>query len=118
MPATVSAAELSRRLRKLERVFDVPAIQRQALPAEEVAAYYDNCHDAYRKYHSREGAVHMALNDGGRFDADGFYGQLRRIESRWLHGPPSQVLELGFGQGSTWPTWPRAMGAAAFPALI
>ena len=102
MPANVSAAELSRRLRKLERVFDLPAIQRQPLPAEEVAAYCDNCHDAYRKYHSPDGAVHMALNDGKRFDADGFYGQLRRIEGRWaapLAAPPQQVLELGYGQG-------------------
>jgi SAM-dependent methyltransferase len=99
MPATLSAAELSRRLRKLERVFEVAALQGQPLAAEQVAAYYDNCHDAYRKYHSAEGAVHMALNDGGRFDADGFYGQLRRIESRWSPAPPQQVLELGFGQG-------------------
>ncbi|HLL17575.1 MAG TPA: class I SAM-dependent methyltransferase, partial [Rubrivivax sp.] len=68
-------------------------------PSEQVAAYYDNCHDAYRKYHSSEGAVHMALNDSGRFDADGFYGQLRRIESRWLQSGSAQVLELGFGQG-------------------
>lgn len=99
MPATVSAAELSRRLRKLERVFDLAAIQRQPLPSGEVATYYDHCHDAYRKYHSSEGAVHMALNEGDRFDADGFYGQLRRIESRWSLQPPQHVLELGFGQG-------------------
>lgn len=99
MLGTVSAAELSRRLRRLERVFDVAAIRRQPLLAEQVAAYYDHCHDAYRKYHSREGAVHMALNDGDRFDADGFYGQLRRIEGRWSPQAPKQVLELGFGQG-------------------
>ena len=98
MLANISAADLSRRLRKLERVFDVPGIQREPLAAEQVAAYYDNCHDAYRKYHSAEGAVHMALNDGQRFDADGFYGQLRRIELRWA-APPQQVLELGYGQG-------------------
>ena len=99
MPANVSAADLAHRLRKLERVFDVPAVQRQPLPAQQVADYYQNCHDAYRKYHSAEGAVHMALNDGDRFDPDGFYGQLRRIESRWSGAPPGHVLELGFGQG-------------------
>ena len=113
MPANVSAAtagdqapagrraalaELSRRLRRLERFFDFGRIRGEALKAEQVAAYYDHCHDAYRKYHSSEGAVHMALNDGGRFDPDGFYGQLRRIESRWT-SPPSRVLELGYGQG-------------------
>lgn len=111
MPETVSAAPadtaarvresaaLSRRLRKLERVFRVGAIQSQALGAQQVVDYYENCHDAYRKYHSADGAVHMALNDGDAFDPDGFYGQLRRIERDWAPQRPTDVLELAFGQG-------------------
>ena len=90
--------DLSRRLRRLRRVFDIDDIQRQALDAPLVVQYYEDCHDAYRKYHSAEGAVHMALNDGDRFDPDGFYGQLRRMERGWPR-PPSAVLELAFGQG-------------------
>ncbi len=102
--ATVSAAqrertELSRRLRKLERVFRIGEIRAQALGASQVVAYYEQCFDAYRKYHSAAGAVHMALNDGPRFDADGFYGQLQRIEQAWAARPPADVLELAFGQG-------------------
>ena len=111
MPLTVSAAPadtpqraralagLSRRLRKLARVFSVDAIQGQPLGAQQVVDYYEHCHDAYRKYHSAEGAVHMALNDGDAFDPDGFYGQLRRMERDWAAQPPSDVLELAFGQG-------------------
>jgi len=111
MPETVSAAStcnaaleresaaLSRRLRKLERVFAVDAIQGQPLGAQQVVDYYEHCHDAYRKYHSSEGAVHMALNDGDAFDPDGFYGQLRRMERDWAVQPPAEVLELAFGQG-------------------
>ena len=115
MPETVSAAPahtnartvaqqresagLSRRLRKLERVFPVGAIQGQPLGAQQVVDYYEHCHDAYRKYHSSEGAVHMALNDGDAFDPDGFYGQLRRMERDWAAQPPADVLELAFGQG-------------------
>ena len=100
---TVSAAKderagLARRLRKLGRVFPVGAIQAEPLPAAQVVAYYEQCHDAYRKYHSAEGAVHMALNDGDRFDPDGFYGQLRRMERAWAE-PPAELLELAFGQG-------------------
>lgn len=100
---TLSAAKdrragLVRRLRKLGRVFPVGAIQAEPLPAAQVVAYYEQCHDAYRKYHSAEGAVHMALNDGDRFDPDGFYGQLRRMERGWAE-PPAEVLELAFGQG-------------------
>lgn len=111
MPETVAAAPaesaahrresagLSRRLRKLERVFAVGAIQGAPLGAQQVVEYYENCHDAYRKYHSAEGAVHMALNDGDAFDPDGFYGQLRRMERDWAAQPPADVLELAFGQG-------------------
>jgi SAM-dependent methyltransferase len=90
--------DLSRRLDKLRRVFDLDEVRRAALAAEQVVSYYEDCHDAYRKYHSREGAVHMALNDGDRFDPDGFFGQLRRLEQAWSP-PPATVLELAFGQG-------------------
>lgn len=107
MLSTVSAAraasareqvELARRLRKLERVFSIADLRQQPLGAPEVVTYYEHCHDAYRKYHSAEGAVHMALNDGDRFDPDGFHGQLRRMERAWT-APPQDVLELAFGQG-------------------
>ena len=91
-------ADLSRRLRKLERVFDLPALRAEVLAAPEVVEYYEHCHDAYRKYHSRAGAVHMALNDGDRFDPDGFFGQLRRMETGWTESPAA-LLELAFGQG-------------------
>ena len=93
---------LSRRLRKLERMFGIPELQRESLSADQVVEYYERCHDAYRKYHSKEGAVHMALNDGDRFDPDGFYGQLRLMELGWFapeQSPPADVLELAFGQG-------------------
>lgn len=91
-------ADLVRRLRKLQRVFDLKALCAEPLAAPDVVEYYENCHDAYRKYHSQAGAVHMALNDGNRFEADGFFGQLRRIEARWAQ-PPAALLELAFGQG-------------------
>jgi SAM-dependent methyltransferase len=97
---TVSAErrQLSRHLHKLKKVFPIEAITAQRLAADDVVAYYDQCFDAYRKYHSEEGAVHMALNEGGRFDPEGFRGQPRRIEATWP-GEPGAVLELAFGHG-------------------
>jgi ubiquinone/menaquinone biosynthesis C-methylase UbiE len=85
----------------LKRVFPVDALAAERTSMQQVVDYYDVCQDAYRKYHSAEGAVHMALNDGDRFDPDGFYGQLRRIEAGWAAAatPPRDVLELAFGQG-------------------
>ncbi len=97
-PTPALQRDLRRRLDKLARVFDFAEVRRAPLPAEQVVRYYEDCHDAYRKYHSRDGAVHMALNDGDRFDPDGFFGQLRRIEADWAT-PPAVGLELAFGQG-------------------
>lgn len=91
--------DLSRRLRKLERLFPLHDILSERLDAQQVQAYYSECHAAYRKHHSSEGATHMALNDDGRFDPDGFREHLRRIEARWAEKAPGDVLELGFGQG-------------------
>ena len=91
--------DLSRRLSKLARLFPLQDIVDEKLDASLVQAYYRECHEAFRKHHSPEGAVHMAINEGGRFDPDGFAEHLRRIEARWLTEAPRDVLELGFGQG-------------------
>jgi SAM-dependent methyltransferase len=98
------APELRRWLRRLARVFDLEAVRRDALDAAAVVHYYERNHAAYRRYHTSEGAVHMALNSDGRFDAAGFSAPLRRIEARWRDRaawpvPPRDVLELAFGQG-------------------
>jgi ubiquinone/menaquinone biosynthesis C-methylase UbiE len=99
-------ADLAKRLAKLHKVFALDSLRAQPLAGPEVVTYYEDCHDAYRKYHSAEGAVHMALNDGDTFDPDGFYGQARRMENSWASAgqstgqvPPADVLELAFGQG-------------------
>lgn len=94
-------ADLRRWLRRLGRVFDLEAVRRDPLDAEAVVRYYEQNHTAYRRYHSNEGAVHMALNPEGRFSAEGFSGPLRRIEARWRGAgrEPADVLELAFGQG-------------------
>jgi len=101
-PAEDGRRDLARRLRKLERLFAVDDILRERLDADRVAAYYGECHAAYRKHHSSEGAAHMAINEGGRYDPKGFAEQLRRIEAGWQRPgamAPTDVLELGFGQG-------------------
>lgn len=91
--------DLSRRLDELARLFPLQEIVDERLDASLVQTYYRECHDAFRKHHSPEGAVHMAINEGGRFDPDGFAEHLRRIEARWVAEPPRDVLEIGFGQG-------------------
>jgi ubiquinone/menaquinone biosynthesis C-methylase UbiE len=97
--ARVPPAVLSRRLKKLSKLFDLPAIRAESLDGTAIRAYYRECHAAYRKHHSPEGAAHMSLNTGGRFDPDGFAEHLRRMAARWTPEAPRDVLELGFGQG-------------------
>ncbi|MBL8339998.1 MAG: class I SAM-dependent methyltransferase [Rubrivivax sp.] len=83
-------------------MFDLDAVRREVPDTAAVAHYYAVNEGSYRRYHSAEGAVHMALNPGGRFDAAGFAGQLLRLEAHWARqpeGPPADVLELAFGQG-------------------
>ena len=104
-------AELSRRLKKLDRVFSIEKIRAEGMGAGEVIAYYAECSPAYRKHHSREGSMHLAISPG-RFRADGFYGQLDRISADWSAEPPREVLELGFGQGFN-----LAYLAARFPSV-
>ena len=110
-PRPPSLADLSRRLRKLDRVFDIDKLRAQGLGASEVVSYYEECSPAYRKHHSREGSMHLAISPG-RFRPEGFHEQLDRIASCWPAEPPHEVLELGFGQGFN-----LAYLAPRFPAV-
>ncbi len=94
-----SHASLTRRLQKLDRVFKIGALRAARLGPHEVISYYEECSPAYRKHHSSEGAMHLALSQGSRFHPQGFRGQLERIAGAWASEAPRGVLELGFGQG-------------------
>lgn len=106
-----SLADLHRRLKKLDRVFSIEKIRAEGLGAGEVIAYYEECSPAYRKHHSREGSMHLAISPG-RFRPEGFHAQLDRISATWRAKPPREVLELGFGQGFN-----LAYLAPRFPAV-
>lgn len=91
--------KLERRIARLGRLFDLASITAQPVSAAQIAEHYENCFGAYRRRHSSEGALHMALNDGRRYDESGFSGQAERLLAAWAGQPVGQVLELGFGQG-------------------
>jgi len=91
--------ELQRRIDRLGRVFQLDAIIGQAMGPAQIAEHYENCFGVYRRRHSAEGSLHLALNDGRRFDAAGFGGQAARLQAAWAGQPVARVLELGFGQG-------------------
>jgi SAM-dependent methyltransferase len=91
--------ELERRIAKLGKVFELDAITAQSTGPAQIAEHYENCFGTYRRRHSSEGALHLALNEGRRFDAAGFGGQAARLLAQWAGQPHAAVLELGFGQG-------------------
>jgi SAM-dependent methyltransferase len=105
-----AAKRLKRRLAQLRRVFDLDAIASQPADAPLITRYYHQNFHPYRRYHSADGAMHMALNPGGRFDRAGYTGQAQHLEARWAGQPPADVLELAFGKGFNLeylaPRWP------------
>lgn len=114
LPPRDPRADLGRRLARLARVFDTDRIAAERPGAAEIVDYYEHCFDAYRRHHSAEGALHMALNEDGRFDPRGFAGQVERLAAVWARepAPPRDVLELAFGHG-----YNLAALAARFPAV-
>ncbi|HEY4690857.1 MAG TPA: hypothetical protein VIK33_16215 [Anaerolineae bacterium] len=61
--------------------------------------YYQQSYAAYSFFHSNTGAIHMALNFDGKFDPDGYYGQVRLVHEQVQQVRPSTVLELASGRG-------------------
>jgi SAM-dependent methyltransferase len=96
-PRTVER-ELRRRLEQIRRVFDLAELDGRGLDLDEIAAYYRQSALAYRFVHSREGAIHMALNPDGEFDESGYYGQAQIVEG-WLTPDATDALELASGNG-------------------
>lgn len=97
--ASSRRTELERRIARLGQLFELDAIAGQAMGPAQIAEHYEHCFGAYRRRHSSEGSLHLALNDGRRFDAAGFSGQAARLQALWAGQAHGDVLELGFGQG-------------------
>lgn len=91
-------AELDRRTRRLGAFFDLAALDSRGETTAEIARYYEQSRLGYRFVHSREGAMHMALNPSGTFDPSGYDGQANLVWER-MDGAITDVLELACGNG-------------------
>lgn len=98
MRATDPAEELELRMRRLGAVFDLTRLARQGTTASGIRRYYERSRAGYRFVHSRQGAMHMALNPHGTFDRAGYEGQAALVHDR-LPSDASDVLELACGNG-------------------
>jgi SAM-dependent methyltransferase len=64
-----------------------------------VTQYYRQSEIGYRKYHSDQGSVHMAINEGDVFDPSGYYTQPRAVAAQLQMLQAQHVLEVGSGKG-------------------
>lgn len=90
---------LNEHLDKVRQVFDTDKLLQQDVDERLVVDYYKQSDYGYRVYHSESGAIHMALNYDGVFDADGYYGQASIVQEHIGALRPESVLELASGKG-------------------
>lgn len=64
-----------------------------------IVQYYKQSEIGYRKYHSQEGSIHMAINEGEQFDVAGYYSQPQRVAEQIKLLNARMVLEVGSGKG-------------------
>ena len=79
--------------------FNVEAILARQISPSDVVDYYDQCDGGYRRFHSAEGALHLALNTEGAQATTSFAEQgevfLRHLDACDGH----HAIEFGSGAG-------------------
>jgi SAM-dependent methyltransferase len=97
--ASIPDLSLAECLQIIGKHFDVPKLAAQKIDAEAVLEYYRQSDRGYRLFHSKEGAMHVALNLGNEFTTEGYLGQVDLIAERLSKDSATRVLEVGCGVG-------------------
>ena len=95
----VDISELDRYLKKIGIIFPIQNLINSKIDLRKIKRYYRDSYSGYKYLHSKEGAVHMALNYDGTFNENGFYAQANEISSIIETSEIKNVLELGCGKG-------------------
>lgn len=95
----MAAADVKTYLGQLRDLFDVDAFLKQEVSPRSIQRYYTECAWIYGLLHSPAGAVHLALNYDGQYNADGFYEQPRLIQKQIDTLHPRRALEIACGKG-------------------
>jgi ubiquinone/menaquinone biosynthesis C-methylase UbiE len=90
-------SELQSRVDRLSGSFDFTKLRDRGSTIADIKRYYEDSRLGYWFAHSKEGAMHMALNPNGTFDREGYEGQVNLVEERL--GVAKDVLELACGNG-------------------
>lgn len=97
--ASIPDLSLAECLQIVGKHFDVQKLSAQKIDAEAVLEYYRQSDRGYRLFHSKEGAMHVALNSGDEFTTAGYLGQVDLIAERLPKSLDARVLEVGCGVG-------------------
>lgn len=90
--------EIEQRMAVIQKVFNTERISTRGQDLFDIEQYYRESSWGYRFFHSKQGAIHMALNPKGTFDREGYYGQPNAI-AKWFTAKTKEVLELASGNG-------------------
>jgi arsenite methyltransferase len=97
--ASIPDLSLAECLRIVARHFDCEAISNRLIDANAVLEYYRQSDRGYRLFHSKEGAMHVAMNRDEEFRTEGYLGQVELIAERLREIEANKVLEIGCGVG-------------------
>ncbi len=97
--ASIPDLSLAECLQIIARHFDAQAIVERKIDSAAVLEYYHQSDRGYRLFHSREGAMHVALNCDKEFSTEGYLGQVELIAQRLRQLTTKDVLEVGCGVG-------------------
>ncbi len=94
----MSPLTLTEALEKIDQTFGTDKILSD-IDRNFTVRYYTQSEVGYRTYHSKQDCVHMALNEDGVFNTQGYYAQPKTVETHLQSLNAKQVLELGCGKG-------------------
>ncbi|MGB3651167.1 MAG: class I SAM-dependent methyltransferase, partial [Rivularia sp. (in: cyanobacteria)] len=94
----MSPLTLTEALEKIDQTFGIDKILSD-FDRNFMVRYYTQSEIGYRTYHSEQDCVHMALNEDGVFNTQGYYAQPKTVETHLQSLNAKQVLELGCGKG-------------------
>lgn len=83
---------------QIDRVFGCDRVLKE-FNSDITIPYYTQSEWGYRKFHSKQDAIHMALNFDGVFHPDGYLAQPRIVGEKIKEISAKNVLELGCGKG-------------------
>jgi len=95
----MAQSQLTRYMELVKGTFNVDELLHQRVDGRLIVNYYKQSDYGYRKYHSPEGAVHMALNLDGEDDKEAYYAQALIVQRHIDELRPARVLELASGKG-------------------